>query len=171
MITSEPGPCTWGQTLFSCTAERSARASRANVRIVGQGDGVVGLRYLAEPKAEAFPGEVEQAFEPLFVAAFRRSQMIVRQHRHRSSCAIARTLDTGDDRDCGSILIGGEPLDPARSYRVVSNDFVFGGGDAFTAATEATDPVDAGADSDVLIEYLMKHSPVAPGPQNRITRR
>ncbi|MGE0444057.1 MAG: bifunctional UDP-sugar hydrolase/5'-nucleotidase [Vicinamibacterales bacterium] len=77
----------------------------------------------------------------------------------------------GQRIDRGSIRIGGEPLDPARSYRVVSNDFVFGGGDAFAAATEATDPLDAGADSDVLIDYLMKHSPVAPGPQDRITRR
>jgi 5'-nucleotidase len=70
-----------------------------------------------------------------------------------------------------SLRIGGAPLDPARSYRVVSNDFVWGGGDAFSVATEATNPIDAGADSDVLIAYLMKHSPVAPGPQDRITKR
>jgi 5'-nucleotidase len=54
---------------------------------------------------------------------------------------------------------------------VVSNDFLWGGGDAFSVATEATNPIDAGADSDALIAYLAKHSPVAPGRRDRITRR
>jgi 5'-nucleotidase len=69
-----------------------------------------------------------------------------------------------------SIRIAGEALDPARSYRIVSNDFVWNGGDAFTAATEGTDPVDLGADVDVLVAYLGRHPGVQPGRLDRITR-
>jgi 5'-nucleotidase len=78
---------------------------------------------------------------------------------------------SGQRIDRASVMIAGQPLDPAQRYRVVSNDFIWSGGDAFSVATEATEPLDAGADSDALIAYLTKHSPVAPGPRNRIQRR
>jgi hypothetical protein len=54
---------------------------------------------------------------------------------------------------------------------MASVDFLWNGGDAFlTAAKEATDPVGVGADVDVFLGYLGRHSPVAPGPQDRIRR-
>lgn len=69
-----------------------------------------------------------------------------------------------------SVMIGGQPLQMTRRYRIVSNDFVWNGGDAFSVATEGTDPVDVGADVDVLVAYLMKHPGVQPGKLDRITR-
>ncbi len=69
-----------------------------------------------------------------------------------------------------SLRIGGEALDVARRYRIVSSDFVWNGGDAFTAATESTEPVDVGADVDVFVAYLGKNPGLPPGRQDRLTR-
>jgi 5'-nucleotidase len=70
-----------------------------------------------------------------------------------------------------SIMLDGKPLVPTEKYRVASIDFVWNGGDGFTvAANESTDPAGVGTDVDVFVAYLGNHSPVAPGPQNRIRR-
>lgn len=76
----------------------------------------------------------------------------------------------GQRVDRGSIRIDGNPLDPTRRYRIVSSDFVWSGGDAFSAATAGTDPVDLGADVDVFVAYLGKHPDLPPGRLDRITR-
>ena len=76
----------------------------------------------------------------------------------------------GQRIDGSSIRIAGRPLDRAASYRVTSSDFLWNGGDAFAAATEGTAPLDVGSDVDIFVEAIRRHSPVAPGPQNRITR-
>ncbi len=76
----------------------------------------------------------------------------------------------GQRVDRRSIRIAGQPLDPTRRYRIVSSDFVWNGGDAFSAATEGTDPVDLGADVDVFVAYLAAHPAMEPGRLDRITR-
>jgi 5'-nucleotidase len=75
---------------------------------------------------------------------------------------------------CGSkvanLQVGGTPIDLAASYRVTTNDFLANGGDGFTRLTAGTGRTTApGFDVDALTTYLTAHSPVAPGPQNRIT--
>jgi 5'-nucleotidase len=82
-----------------------------------------------------------------------------------------RSRPVGQRIDRGSVTIGGRLLVPTERYRIVSSDFVWNGGDGFTVATEAMDPIAAGVDVDMFIRYLATHAPVAPGPQNRITRR
>jgi 5'-nucleotidase len=69
-----------------------------------------------------------------------------------------------------SIRIAGQPLAPSRKYRVASNDFLVTGGDGFTVLTEGTDQLQGGIDLDVLNAYFRKHSPLEPGPTNRIRR-
>lgn len=76
----------------------------------------------------------------------------------------------GQRIDGTSLTLGGRPVERAARYRVASSDFIWNGGDAFTVATEGTAPLDIGSDVDVFVEALQKHSPVAPGPQNRIIR-
>ena len=62
------------------------------------------------------------------------------------------------------------PIDPAATYRVTTNDFLANGGDGFPGLTVGTDRVYApGFDVDALAAYLGP-GPIAPGPQNRITR-
>jgi len=65
----------------------------------------------------------------------------------------------------GSIRIGGKPLDPAASYRVVTNNFMFDGGDGFTAFSVATDPKDIGSDVQALEVWFRANRPLrAPAP-------
>jgi len=75
---------------------------------------------------------------------------------------------------CGSRItdprVSGVPIDPAATYKVTMNNFLADGGDSFPAFTAGTNRVYApGFDVDALTAYLGAFSPVAPGPQNRIT--
>jgi len=74
---------------------------------------------------------------------------------------------------CGSkvsgLALNGVPIDPSASYRVEMNSFLADGGDGFPEFRNGTNRVVGGLDIDALTDYLGAHSPVAPGPQNRIT--
>jgi 5'-nucleotidase len=61
-------------------------------------------------------------------------------------------------------------IDPAARIRVAASDFIWNGGDAMPTL-ESWDRIDAGTDIDVFVAYLEKHSPVKPGPQDRIVRK
>jgi 5'-nucleotidase len=76
---------------------------------------------------------------------------------------------TGSKVDASSIEINGVPIDPAASYRVAMNNFLATGGDNFRAFLDCTDPLGGEIDLDVLVTYFEANSPVAPGPQDRIT--
>ena len=53
--------------------------------------------------------------------------------------------------------------------RFVTNDFMFTGGDGYTAFTQGTDVLQPGdALLDVAIEYITANSPVAPVVDGRI---
>jgi 5'-nucleotidase len=80
------------------------------------------------------------------------------------------TKPEGSRVNRASIRIDGEPLVATEQYRVATLDFIWNGGDQFTIAAESSDPVAVGTDVDVFVAYLGKHSPVSPGPQNRIRR-
>lgn len=68
-----------------------------------------------------------------------------------------------------NLMINGVAVDPAASYRVTVNNFLAGGGDGFTALLGGTDLLTGMIDLDAFVAYLTANSPVAPGPQNRIT--
>ena len=70
--------------------------------------------------------------------------------------------------DIASIMINGVPIDPNASYRVTVNSFLADGGDGFTVLLQGTDRLGGDVDLDALVRYFETHSPVAPGPQNRI---
>ncbi|MFN6977060.1 MAG: bifunctional metallophosphatase/5'-nucleotidase [Gemmobacter sp.] len=64
------------------------------------------------------------------------------------------------------------PLDPARTYGVVSNNFVRQGGDGYRMFVDADNAYDYGPDlADVTAEFLMKSGPYTPGTDGRITRK
>jgi 5'-nucleotidase len=69
----------------------------------------------------------------------------------------------------GSIMINGEPLQPERRYRIVTNNFVVEGGDGYTAFSAGTDPTQAGGDVEALESYLAARSPFTPPALGRIT--
>lgn len=62
------------------------------------------------------------------------------------------------------------PIDPSTHYRVVTNDYMFGGGDNYTTFKQGTNPVDYSAEllSDALVGYLKARSPLSQGIEGRI---
>ncbi len=68
-----------------------------------------------------------------------------------------------------NLQINGVDVDPAATYRVTVNHFLAAGGDGFTRLTAGTDLFTGGVDLDAFVNYIKNHSPVAPGPRNRIT--
>ncbi len=68
------------------------------------------------------------------------------------------------------VTLNGVPLDDDASYRVVTNNFLQGGGDGFPTFTEGTDVYDGGLDIDASASYLSGISgDYTPGPLTRIT--
>jgi 5'-nucleotidase / UDP-sugar diphosphatase len=72
-------------------------------------------------------------------------------------------------------LVGGDawaPIDPATVYKVVSNNYVRGGGDGFKMFETAANAYDFGPDlADVTAEYLAKVGPYAAATDGRITKK
>ncbi|HWN20386.1 MAG TPA: bifunctional metallophosphatase/5'-nucleotidase [Gaiellaceae bacterium] len=76
----------------------------------------------------------------------------------------------GSKVDIASITIDGTPISPLQNYRVAMNNFLATGGDGFSVFTQCTDPLGGEIDLDALVAYFEANSPIAPGPQNRITQ-
>jgi 2',3'-cyclic-nucleotide 2'-phosphodiesterase (5'-nucleotidase family) len=67
--------------------------------------------------------------------------------------------------------IGGPetPIGPADTVRLVTNDFMFGGGDGYTIFASGTDVLQPGDDLlQVAIDYIGANSPVDPQVEGRI---
>jgi 5'-nucleotidase len=70
----------------------------------------------------------------------------------------------------GSIMLNGTVVpDDGTSYRVTMNSFLATGGDGFTVFNQGTDQLGGDIDLDALVDYFGAHSPVAPGPRDRIS--
>jgi len=76
----------------------------------------------------------------------------------------------GSRVDAASIKINGTLVSPSAKYRVTMNSFLSFGGDNFTVFNEGTEQLGGEVDVDALVAYFAANSPIAPGPQNRITR-
>lgn len=74
-----------------------------------------------------------------------------------------------DKVDPSTIMLNGVVIDPSASYRVTVNSFLADGGDGFPILTQGTNRLGGDVDTDAFEKYFAAHSPVAPGPQNRIT--
>ncbi|MFC0602750.1 bifunctional metallophosphatase/5'-nucleotidase [Streptomyces palmae] len=93
------------------------------------------------------------------------------------SQGLTYTLDmtkSGADRIVtDSVKLNGEPIDPAKTYRVAMNEFLSGGGDGFTVLKEGKNKLVGASDLDAFISYLGAHSsaqsPLAPPKADRIT--
>ena len=70
-----------------------------------------------------------------------------------------------------SVLIGEWPLDPNRTYRLATNDFLAAGGDGYTMLTNLKRIVDVTAGplmAGVVIEFVKQKGTVAAKPEGRI---
>jgi 5'-nucleotidase len=81
----------------------------------------------------------------------------------------SQSAPAGSKVDPASITLNGVPVNPASLYRVTVNSFLAEGGDNFTVLRLGTNRLGGAVDLDAVEAYFLAYSPVAPGPQNRIT--
>lgn len=67
-----------------------------------------------------------------------------------------------------TVMVNGEPIDEARTYRVTANSFLADGGDGFAAFAQATNKYFGGLDINALAAYLAAHDPYTPQATDRI---
>lgn len=70
----------------------------------------------------------------------------------------------------GSVKLNGQPLVAAQAYRVVTNNFLVGGGDGFVGFKTGANRVNVGGDLEALETYVKTHSPITGAVKGRITR-
>jgi 2',3'-cyclic-nucleotide 2'-phosphodiesterase (5'-nucleotidase family) len=64
------------------------------------------------------------------------------------------------------------PIGPSDTVRIVTNDFMFTGGDGYTVFTQGTNVLQTGELLlDIAINYVTAHSPVAPVVEGRIVKQ
>jgi 5'-nucleotidase len=67
------------------------------------------------------------------------------------------------------VMVAGAPIDMARTYGVVSNNYVRNGGDGYKMFRSAENAYDYGPDlADVTAEFLAKNGPYTPYKDGRI---
>ncbi|MFF2488665.1 bifunctional metallophosphatase/5'-nucleotidase [Microbacterium sp. NPDC058062] len=68
----------------------------------------------------------------------------------------------------GAVTLNGQPLVDTTTYRVVTNNFLAGGGDGFPTFLQAQNVYYGGLDIDAFSAYLTAHSPYTPAALTRI---
>ncbi|MDR6862890.1 bifunctional metallophosphatase/5'-nucleotidase [Phycicoccus sp. 3266] len=69
----------------------------------------------------------------------------------------------------GTVTVNGQPLVDGQTYRIVTNNFLQGGGDNFPTMAQGTNVYYGGLDIDAFASYLSASSPYTPGALTRIT--
>ncbi len=70
-----------------------------------------------------------------------------------------------------NLTVAGAPLDLAKTYKIVVNSFMAGGGDGLTLLNDSKKKTDTGfIDIDALVAYFKANSPVAPKTTSRVKR-
>ena len=80
-----------------------------------------------------------------------------------TNALVSVEVDTDGDGEADA------PINPAETYRVVTNNFLVDGGDGFSTFTEGTDRFFGGLDIDAFADYLAEHDPYEIKPTDRIT--
>jgi len=114
--------------------------------------------------------QLKDTLEQSFIGCFGRTQDTVIL---QVSAEFKYSYDT--TQPCGSritsMTVNDVDLDMAATYRFTLNNFLADGGDSFPGFRAGINRVNqTGFDVDALAQYLGAHSPVAPGPQDRITK-
>lgn len=77
----------------------------------------------------------------------------------------------GQNGQISGVLIGGQPLDENRTYRIATNDYLARGGDGYAVLAEAVDTFNSSLPlTEVWLNYVRQlPSPIAPETDGRIT--
>ena len=112
--------------------------------------------------------QLKSLLEQQFTEADGRGKLgslLVPSHNFR----FAYQLDAPKGQRIKTVTVDGKAIDPARKYRVTTNNFLASGGDGFSVFTQGTETFDAGLDLDALEAYLATN-PSAPAV-GRVTAR
>ncbi|WP_256105672.1 bifunctional UDP-sugar hydrolase/5'-nucleotidase [Streptomyces sp. ODS05-4] len=156
------------------------RADLVHASASGEGDGVVtyGEAFTVQPftnmmnVVDLTGAQLLAALQQQVSGANEASPKIL-----QVSKGLTYTLDTtkaGAARIVtDSVKLDGQPLDPAKTYRVAMNEFLAGGGDGFPALAQGKNKLVGPSDLDVFNAYLAANStaakPIAPPAADRIT--
>jgi 5'-nucleotidase / UDP-sugar diphosphatase len=72
-----------------------------------------------------------------------------------------------------AVEVGGRPLEMGKTYRLATNDFIFGGGDGYAALTRGKAIIDPSAGTlmaTTVMDYIAQQGEIAPKVEGRITR-
>ncbi|MCL2192609.1 MAG: 5'-nucleotidase C-terminal domain-containing protein [Treponema sp.] len=84
------------------------------------------------------------------------------------SAEVRYTLNLSE-RTITNLTIGGVPVDPGRTYRFTTNDFLLAGGDGYSVLTRARDPFNtAMLMSCVVIGYIQARGTISPATDGRM---
>jgi 5'-nucleotidase len=143
----------------------------------GEGDGNVtyGEMFTVQPFGNSMVtmtltgAQIERLLEEQFAGCTFGSNRILQVSAGFSYTWVA-SGPVCDKVDPTTIMLNGSVINPAGLYRVTVNSFLADGGDSFPILTQGTDRLGGEVDTDAFEKYFAANSPVAPGPQNRITR-
>ncbi len=158
-----------GGAVVAMTNPGGIRTDLIYAQSVGEGDGNVtyGEAFAVQPFSNSL---VTMSLTGAQLKAVLEQQATTNRTLQISS---SLTYDWSTSAPAGgkvsNMKIHGVAVDPAVTYRVTVNNFLAAGGDGFTALTAGTNLLTGQIDLDAFVAYLGANSPVAPGPQNRIT--
>lgn len=77
----------------------------------------------------------------------------------------------GDKVDPASIKLNGQPLDPAKTYRVTVNSFMATGGDGFSVLTQGTEQTGGRVDLDSFVDFVKARQTLEAPASGRIVKQ
>lgn len=87
---------------------------------------------------------------------------------HMAGVVVSYRFDGGTPSCVRSITVGGTPLDPARTYRIATIDYLLLGGDGHTTFKRGTNVIYGDVEVDVVAAYITSRSPVSPKVEGRL---
>jgi len=108
--------------------------------------------------------EIIELFD--FIATIPQGNGGFAQFSREVRLAIDKTSGAGTVKD---LAIGGSPVDPQRTYRFCTNDYILGGGDGYEVMKKAVDPFNTSLLlSYVVTEYIRAQGAITPETDGRL---
>ena len=188
-INNEAGESTLGDVVADATLFAAAQSHHARIGFVNSGgiratitmpagaakrDVTFGDLYAIQPFANHVSvvtltgDEIRQLLEEQFRTEGQYTRFL--QVSHGFTYSYRANAPHGGHIVPGSVKLDGRPIASDEPIIVATSDFLVSGGDGFTIFGKGRDPGVVALDIDALVHYFETHSPVAPGPQDRITK-
>lgn len=162
-------PAADGGAVVAMTNPGGIRTDLIYAQSVGEGDGNVtyGEAFAVQPFSNTLVTMSLTGAQ--LKAVLEQQDATARTLQISASLTYTWTASAPVESKVSNLMINGVAVDPTTTYRVTVNNFLAAGGDGFTRLTAGTDLFTGGVDLDAFVNYITAHSPVAPGPMDRIT--